>query len=102
MLFRSYKGKMSWDEMHENVLLGYALNLIPQGSLDAMLQRTPSFYHACVTGTVRYDTPALLNIFYKDPVSQTQRSRMELEQVGRNVMCALLDPSDETDAVRKQ
>jgi hypothetical protein len=98
--YLDYKGKMSWDEMHENVLLGYALNLIPQGSLDAMLKRTPSFYHACVTGTVRYDTPALLNIFYKDPVSQTQRSRMELEQVGRNVMCASLDPSDETDEVR--
>jgi hypothetical protein len=95
-----YKGKMSWDEMHENVLLGYALSLIPQGSLDAMLNATPSFYHACVSGTVRYDTPALLNIFYKDPVSQTQRSRTELEQVGRNIMCTLLDPSDETDTVR--
>jgi hypothetical protein len=98
--YLDYKGKMSWDEMHENVLLGYALSLIPQGSLDAMLKATPSFYHACVSGTVRYDTPALLNMFYKDPASQTQRSRVELEQVGRNVMCTLLDPSDETDAVR--
>ena len=98
--YLDYKSKMSWDEMHENVLLGYALDLIPQGSLDAMLKATPSFYHACVSGTVHYDTPALLNIFYKDPASQTQRSRVELEQVGRNVMCTLLDPSDETDAVR--
>jgi hypothetical protein len=49
---------------------------------------------------VRYDTTALLNIFYKDPWSQTQRSRLELEQVGRTVMCALLDPSDDTDAAR--
>jgi len=98
--YLDYKVKMSWDEMHENVLLGYALNLIPQGSLDAMLKGTPSFYHACVSGTVHYDTAALLNIFYKDPASQTQRSRVELEQVGRGVMCALLDPSDETDAVR--
>jgi hypothetical protein len=99
--YLDYKSKMSWDEMHENVLLGYALNLIPQGSLDAMLNATPSFYHACVNGTVHYDTPALLNIFYKDPASQTQRSRVELEQVGRNVMCTLLDPSDDTDAVRR-
>jgi hypothetical protein len=98
--YLDYRSKMSWDEMHENVLLGYALNLIPQGSLDAMLKATPSFYHACVSATVHYDTPALLNIFYKDPVSQTQRSRKELEQVGRNVMCTLLDPSDDTDAVR--
>ena len=98
--YLDYKGKMSWDEMHENVLLGYALSLIPQGSLDAMLKATPSFYHACVSGTVHYDTPALLSIFYKDPASQTQRSRVELEQVGRNVMCTLLDPSDDTDAVR--
>jgi hypothetical protein len=98
--YLDYKGKMSWDEMHENVLLGYALDLIPQGSLDAMLKSTPSFYHACVSGTVHYDTPALLNIFYKDPASQTQRSRAELEQVGRNVMCTLLDPLDDTDAVR--
>jgi len=98
--YLDYKGKMSWDEMHENVLLGYALNLIPQGSLDAMLKATPSFYHACVSGTVHYDTPALLNIFYKDPASQTQRSRVELEEVGRIVMRTLLDPSDDSDAVR--
>jgi hypothetical protein len=98
--YLDYKGKMSRDEMHENVLLGYALDLIPQGSLDAMLKSTPSFYHACVSGTVHYDTPALLNIFYKDPASQTQRSRVELEQVGRNVMCTLLDPSDDTGAAR--
>jgi hypothetical protein len=98
--YLDYKGKMSRDEMHANVLLGYALDLIPQGSLDAMLKSTPSFYHACVSGTVHYDTPALLNIFYKDPASQTQRSKVELEQVGRNVMCTLLDPSDDIDAVR--
>jgi hypothetical protein len=30
----------------------------------------------------------------------TERSREEIEQVGRDVMCTLLDPSDDTDAVR--
>jgi len=98
--YLDYKRNMSWDEMHENVLLGYALNLIPQGSLDAVLNATPSFYHACVNAIVHYDMPALLDIFYKDPALQTQRSNEEIEQVGREVMCTLLDPSDDTDAVR--
>lgn len=98
--YLDYKRDMSWDEMHENVLLGYALNLIPPGSLDAVLNATPSFYHARVGATVHYDMPALLDIFYKDPASQTQRSNEDLEQVGRDVMCILLDPSNDTDAVR--
>jgi hypothetical protein len=41
-----------------------------------------------------------MDIFYKDPASQTQRSSAELEQAGRDVMCMLLDPSNPTDAVR--
>ena len=60
---------------------------------------TPSFYHASVSAIVHYDMPALLDIFYKDPALETQRSREEIEQVGRDVMCTLLDPSDDTDAV---
>ncbi len=98
--YRDYKRNMSRGEMHENILLGYALNLIPAGSLDAVLSATPSFYHAFVSAVVHYDMPALLAIFYKDPGSQTQRSRDELEQAGRNAMCMLLDPSDDTDTVR--
>jgi hypothetical protein len=98
--YHRYSSNMSGDEMRENVFLGYALGLIPNGSLDATLNDTPSFYHALVSAVVRYDTPALMDIFYKDPASQTQRSSAELEQAGRDVMCMLLDPSNPTDAVR--
>ncbi len=98
--YHRYSSNMSASEMRENVALGYALGLIPNGSLDATLNSTPSFYHAFVSAVVRYDTPALMAIFYKDPASQTQRSKTELEQAGRQVMCSLLDPSNSTDAVR--
>jgi hypothetical protein len=98
--YLDYKSNMSRDEMHENFLLGYALGVVPQGSLDSQLNATPSFYHALVRVIVHYDMPALLDIFYNHPASKTQRSNEELEQVGRDVMCLLLDPSDSTDAVR--
>ncbi len=98
--YRCYSSNMSTAEMREAVSLGYALGLISPGSLDITLTATPSFYHALVSAVVRYDTPALIDIFYKDPASQTQRSNAELEQAGRDVMCLLLNPADPTDAVR--
>ncbi len=98
--YHRYRSNMSAPEMREAVSLGYALGLIPQGSLDATLNAMPSFSHALVSVGVHYDTPALLDIFYKDPASQTQRSNAELEQAGRDVMCLLLNPADPTDAVR--
>jgi hypothetical protein len=98
--YHQYSSNMSVAEVRESASLGYALGLIPQGSLDATLNATPSFNHAFVSATVRYDTPALMDIFYKDPALQTQRSNTELEQTGRDVMCLLLNPADPTDAVR--
>jgi hypothetical protein len=98
--YHRYSSNMSASEMRQNVALGYALGLIPSGSLDATLNSTPSFYHAFVSAVVRYDTPALMDIFYNDPASQTQRSSAELEGAGRDVMCTLLDPSNPTDEVR--
>jgi hypothetical protein len=98
--YHRYSSKMSVADVRESVALGYALGLIPQGSLDALLSASPSFYHAFVSAAVRYDTPALMNIFYKNPASQIQRSNVELEQAGRDVMCLLLNPSDPTDVVR--
>jgi hypothetical protein len=98
--YHRYSSNMSMADVRESVSLGYALGLIPQGSLDATLNATPSFYHALVSAVVRYDTPALMDIFYKDPASQIQRSSTELEQAGRDVMCMLLNPADPTDAVR--
>jgi hypothetical protein len=98
--YHRYRSNMSAAEMREDVSLGYALGLIPHGSLDATLNATPSFYHALVSAVVRYDTSGLTDIFYKDPASRTQRSNAELEQAGRDVMCLLLNPADPTDAVR--
>ena len=95
-----YKRNMSREDMRESVLLGYSLGLIPRGSLDATLQDTPSFNHAYINAVVRYDTAALMSVFYKDPASRMQRTNAELEQAGREAMCALLDPSDPTNAVR--
>lgn len=57
--YHRYCSNMSAAEMREAVSLGYALNLIPQGSLDATRDATPSFYHALASALVRYDTPAL-------------------------------------------
>jgi hypothetical protein len=98
--YHRYRSNMSAAEMREDVSLGYAMGLIPHGSLDATLNATPSFYHALVSAVVRYDTSGLTDIFYKDPASRTQRSNAELEQAGRDVMCLLLNPADPTDAVR--
>jgi hypothetical protein len=98
--YQKYSSNMSAADVRESVSLGYALGLIPHGSLDATLNATPSFYHAFVSAVVRYDTPALMDIFYKNPALQTQRSNAELEQAGRDVMCMLLNSSDPTDAVR--
>jgi hypothetical protein len=98
--YLDYKQSMSRDEIRENIRLGYGLGVIPPGSLDAVLATTPSFNHACVSAIVHYDMPALENIFYKEPQTRTQHTRAELERVGRDVMCTLLDPFDGTDSVR--
>jgi len=98
--YLDYKKAMSQDEMRENIRLGYALSLIPHGSLDSIVNSTPSFNHASVSTSVHYDMPALMNVFYDDPATQKPRSLEELENVGRTVMCSLLDSSDDTDAVR--
>jgi hypothetical protein len=98
--YLDYKRNMSRSDMNQNVLLGYELGLIPKGSLDAILSTTPSFPHACVSATVRYDTPSLMTMFFSDPVALKARTQDELEQMGRDTMCAFLDPSDPTDVVR--
>jgi len=97
-----YERSMSPGDMKENVRLGYALGLIPPGALDGILKTTASFQHASVSAVIRYDLPSLLNIFYKNPATKAQRTRGELENAGRQVMCALLDPADATDAVRME
>ena len=95
-----YSRSMSRDKLNRNILLGYALNVIPKGTLDAQAGSTPSFGHASVEAIVKYDNAALLSLFYSDPASRKTRGRGEVDLVGRTAMCQLLDPSDATDAVR--
>ncbi len=95
-----YSRNMSWDEMNANILLGYALNVIPKGALTPLAGSKPSFGHASVQAVVKYDNAALLSLFYSDPATQKTRGRDEVDLVGRTAMCQLLDPNDATDAVR--
>ena len=102
--YLDYKPAMSPHEMQENVLLGYMLGLIPFGSLDDTLKANSSFNHACATAVVKYDMPALLNVFFKDPSSMQPRSKQEIEVEGRRVMAALIVPpggdDGDTDKIR--
>ncbi len=95
-----YSRNMSWDEMNENILLGYALNVIPKGALTPLAGSKPSFGHASVQAIVKYDNAALLSLFYSDPATHKARGRDEVDMVGRTAMCQLLDPNDPTNAVR--
>ncbi|MBV8674286.1 MAG: hypothetical protein JOZ33_12695 [Acidobacteriaceae bacterium] len=95
-----YQRSMSRDDMRQNVILGYQLGLIPEGSLDAVLNATPSFPHASVSAMVSYGMPAILSMFFSDTGTLTPRTQAELEQVGRDTMQAFLNPSDTTDAAR--
>ena len=95
--YLDYKPEMSRHEMQENVRVGYMLGLIPLGSLDDTLKANSSFNHACVTAVVNYDTPALLNVFFKDPASFEPRLKQEIEVQGRRVMAALIVPPGDDD-----
>jgi hypothetical protein len=98
--YLDYQRNMSRSGMNQNVLLGYELGLIPKGSLDTVLNSNSSFRHACVSATVRYDTAALMNVFFSDPATLVARTQEELEKTGRDSMCAFLDSADPTDAIR--
>jgi hypothetical protein len=98
--YLDYQRNMARDEMNQNVLLGYQLGLISHGSLDTVLSANPSFRHACATATVKYDSAALLGVFFSDVTNRKARTQEELEEVGRKTMCAFLDPTDATDALR--
>jgi hypothetical protein len=98
--YLDYQRNMSRDQMNQNVLLGYELGLIPKGSLDMLLSASKSFRHACIGATVKYDASALLVVFFSDPANLTPRKQDQVENLGRSTMCAFLDPSDDTDALR--
>jgi hypothetical protein len=98
--YLDYQRNMSWDEMNQNIQLGYVLGLIPNGDLDSTLNATQSFPHACVTATVRYNSDAVMNMFFKDRVNLVARTQDDLEQTGREMMIGMLDPLDPTDKER--
>ena len=98
--YLDYQRNMSWDEMNQNVQLGYALDLIPKGELDSTLKMTLLFPHACVTAKVRYGPEAVMNMFFSDQINLVARTQGELERAGRETMASMLNPQDPTDKVR--
>jgi hypothetical protein len=98
--FLDYQRNMSRSQMRQNIVLGYQLGVLPPGSLDGDLNAAGSFSQALVSATVRYSTPALMSVFFSEPVTLTPRSQTELEQIGRDTMRAFLDPLDPTNAPR--
>jgi hypothetical protein len=95
-----YDRAMSHEDMKENVLLGYALGLIPFGSLDDLLNANSTFLHASVSATLTYGMQDLLHLFFKDVNSLTPRTRQEFEVQGRRDLAALLDSVDDINKVR--
>jgi len=95
-----YDRAMSRHDMKENVLLGYALGLIPFQSLDDTLNANPTFPHASVSATLNYGMQDLLHLFFKDVNSLTPRTSQQLEVQGRRDLAALLDPDDDINKVR--
>jgi hypothetical protein len=98
--YLDYQQNMSWDEMNQNIQLGYALELIPMGGLDSTLNTTPSFPHACITATVRYSTDAVMDMFFSDRLNLVARTQDSLEKAGRETMIGMLNPQDPTDKTR--
>jgi hypothetical protein len=98
--YLDYQPSMSWDEMNQNIQIGYMLGLIPKGDLDSKLNATRSFPHAYISVTVRYTTDAIMTMFFSDPINRLARTLDELEQVGRETMIGMLNPQDPTDKAR--
>ena len=98
--YLQYAEKMNRQQMHDYVLLGRVLDLIPQGAFDTILAENSVFSHAMVHASVHYDDEAVMSIFFSDSALRTVRTRTELERVGRSTMVALLDPSEAGNAAR--
>jgi len=95
-----FRDKMSRREMQSHLLLGKALRLIPDASWDKILAANTVFRHARVSAAATYDATAAMKLFFKDSASQTPWPHQELERIGRQVMIALIDPSEPTGPAR--
>lgn len=85
-----YAATMYATEMRSEVLLGYALSLIPTGSWDTALSSETEFHHTKVSAQARYARDAVLRLFFSDLDKRVARTRTELEATGRRVMAALI------------
>ena len=95
-----FKDKVSRREMFSEILLGKALKLIPDGAWDKIFAANTTFRHVRVSAAATYDTAAAMKLFFKDPARQTPWSHQELEKIGRQVMVALVDPTEPTGPAR--
>ena len=95
-----YQARMSRRDMYSQVLLGKALRLIPGGSWDQIFAANTVFGHARISAAATYDAAAAMKLFFKDPATQTVRSHEEFETIGRQVLAALIDPSEPTGHAR--
>jgi hypothetical protein len=98
--YLDYSASMNKARMMDNILMGSAMGLLVVDSLDTSLLRGSSFAHARVNASVRYDDAAVTSLFFADPAQQTPWTELQLQQVGRKTMQALLDPSDNTTSTR--
>jgi hypothetical protein len=93
----NYWDRMSRRDMVQQIALGEALKLIPDGSWDGTLRAHTIFGHARVSAAATYDATAAMKLFFKDPATQTARSHQEFEEIGRRVMAEFIDPNDQGD-----
>ena len=95
-----YAENMSPQQLRANVRLGDILGVVRSSALDSALERNLPLSHAKIDLILRYENAAVMSIFFSDPVRLISRTREQLERVGREVLAALLDPSDAVDAAR--
>ena len=95
-----YEKKSDRSRMHANLLLIYALGLVPSGSLDSMLQDPRWLDHVAFTATVNYTNADLMRVFFSDPVQRTPWSTEALTAAARKTMRALIAPETPWDQAR--
>ncbi len=95
-----FKDKVSRREMNSEIMLGKALKLITDGTWDKILAANTVFRHVRTSAAATYDATAAMKLFFKDPGQQTPWSHQELVKIGRQVMVALVDPTEPTGPAR--
>ncbi len=94
------QARMSRPDMAQQIKVGEVLNLVPRGSWESIFSADATFGHARISAAATYDAEAAMKLFFKDPATQTVRSHEEFERTGRQVLAALIDPSEPTGPAR--